>query len=84
MNTNKKLALNKQLVVNLDSQNMAEIMGGKYPTWGPICTYVLSKIADWMLSDAIKQQCMTDAEGCSVTCTQYNCSVTCFSDAKCH
>ena len=28
MNTNKKLALNKQIMANLDSQNMAEVKGG--------------------------------------------------------
>ena len=52
MNTNKKLALNKQLVANLDGQNMAEVKGGAYPTWGSFCTYFYQKMADWLLSDA--------------------------------
>lgn len=65
MNTNKKLALNKHLVANLDSQNMAEVKGGVTPSWTEIIKTIIAETIHLTINvcfsgDAQKGICKTD------------------------
>ena len=60
MKTNKKLALNKQIMANLDGQAMGEVKGGV--SWTDIITYGFFKLAEYVYSHGFNDrgECLSD------------------------
>ncbi len=85
MNTNKKLALNKQLVANLNEVKGGNGEGTRYKLSRVYVDCILvDKIVDYLLSQNFNNrgECCEYSELCTNGCSQ-NCSHTCFSAAKC-
>lgn len=64
---NKKLALNKQIMANLNSQTMSKVKGGEdkaFPTGEAICFWaslvLCPVIGNWLYSDLADKICATD------------------------